>query len=394
MSDRPPRVLFDATAVPADRGGVGRYVDELLPELDARGCTASGSRGARIQLMVVCRPEDRDHYDELCPHASIVTSPARTARRPVRLAWEQTGFPALVARARPDVVHSPHYTRPLATRRPVVVTLHDATFFSHPDVHLPVKRVFFSSWIKASLKTAAGIIVPSAATRDELVRLAGADASAIDVVHLGVDAKTFSVPTPSEVADARDLLGVGGRPYIGFLGTLEPRKNLPALVRAYVAAMADRADPPALVLAGGKGWDDGLDAALADVPGHLNVVRPGFLPIELLRGYLGGAALVAYPSLGEGFGLPVLEAMACGAAVLTTRRLALPEVGGDAVAYTEPDVDSMTTALRSLLDAGGSARRAELSQAGITRAAEFSWSAAAEKHLAIYERVANRVATS
>ena len=109
------------------------------------------------------------------------------------------------------------------------------------------------------------------------------------------------------------------------------------------------------------------------------MIRPGYLPVEQLAPLLGGAQVVAYPSLGEGFGLPVLEAMACGATVLTTRRLALPEVGGDAVAYTEPDAASIASALKQLLD--DPAERQRLGEAAIKRAAGFTWDACAEAHI-------------
>jgi glycosyltransferase involved in cell wall biosynthesis len=122
------------------------------------------------------------------------------------------------------------------------------------------------------------------------------------------------------------------------------------------------------------------------VPPSLTVRRPGYLPVEQLAALLGGADVVAYPSLGEGFGLPVLEAMACGAPVLTTRRLALPEIGGDAVAYTEPDPASIAAALASLLD--DPERRKALSAAGIDRAATFTWDACAAAHVLAYERAA------
>ena len=142
----------------------------------------------------------------------------------------------------------------------------------------------------------------------------------------------------------------------------------------------------ALVLAGGRGWDEEVDLAAAEVPAGGRLLRPGYLPLELLAGFLGEAEVVAYPSLGEGFGLPVLEAMACGAPVLTTRLLALPEVGGDAVAYTEPDPQAITAALGALL--ADPARRAALASAGRARAAEFDWRACARAHLAAYAAAA------
>jgi glycosyltransferase involved in cell wall biosynthesis len=285
---------------------------------------------------------------------------------------------------RADVVHSPHYTMPLRVGRPVVVTLHDATFFTDPHLHGAVKGVFFRSATRTALRRAARCLVPSRATRDELVRVLDADAAGIDVAYHGVDTATFHVPSDAEKDGVRARLGLGGQPYIASLGMLEPRKNLPALVRGWVQACRDRSDPPALVLAGGAGWDDELDRAIAEVPENLRVLRPGYLPFESLPGFLGGALLVAYPSLGEGFGLPVLEAMACGAPVLTTDRLALPEVGGDAVAYTGTGSEEIAAALTELLTDG--ARRGLLGQAGRARALRFTWTAAAQAHLDAYAR--------
>jgi len=364
-------VLVDATAVPVDRGGVGRYVDELLPALVEEGA----------DLVVAVQAHDVGYYEDLLPGVELLAGPAAIARAAVRFAWEQGGLPGLVRHSRADVLHTPHYTMPLATGVPVVTTLHDATFFTHPDVHLAVKRQFFRTWTRISLRRARRCITPSAATRDELVRVAGARADRIDVAHLGVDPRRFHVPSDGERADVRAHLGLTGR-YVAFLGTLEPRKNAASLVRGWVQAVAGSDDPPALVLAGGRGWDEEIERAVAEVPSGLTLLRPGYLPLELLAGLLGDAEVVAYPSLGEGFGLPVLEAMACGAPVLTTRRLSLPEVGGDAAVYIEPDPASIAEGLRELL--GDPARRRALGEAARARAALFDWRACARAHLRSY----------
>ena len=381
------RVLIDATALPPNRGGVGRYVDELVSRLPALGPS----------VHVACQARDEALYGGLVGADRVHALAGWSSSPAVRMGWEQTGLPWLARRLRPDVLHSPHYTLPLvlpftspgsACAR--VVTLHDATFFSHPELHLGVKGVVFRRWTAVSARLADGLVVPSLATEREVIAYTGAQAASFDVVPHGVDHDRFGRPRAGEVEAAREWLGLdSSAKFVAFLGTLEPRKNVPALVHAYALVCADMPDPPALVLAGGAGWDDTIDDAIAGVPAPLRVLRPGFVPNGLLRGLLGGAEVVAYPAFGEGFGLPVLEAMACGAAVLTTPLLSLPEVGGDAVAYAKtPQVADVAEALAALL--ADPVRRSDLGARAIRRAAEFTWDRSARQHLAAYERAANR----
>jgi glycosyltransferase involved in cell wall biosynthesis len=357
---------------------VGRYVDGLLQALASAGAPVA----------VACQRSDAERYSRLAPEARVVAGPAAIAHRPARLAWEQTGLPLVAQQVEAQVVHSPHYTMPLRAGRPVVVTIHDATFFTEPEMHTSVKGTFFRSATRTALRRSSGVVVPSKATRDEIVRLLDADATKIEVAYHGVDQVTFHVPSDAEKSRVQARLGLrteeGAQSYVAFLSTLEPRKNVPGLIRGWIKACQDREDPPALVLAGGAGWDDTIDSAIAEVPPHLRVLRPGYLRYTDLPGYLGGALVVAYPSHGEGFGLPVLEAMACGAPVLTTPRLSLPEVGGDAVAYTEPDPDSIAAGLTALLDDPD--RRRVLGEAGHQRSLEFTWAHSAEAHLVAYSR--------
>ncbi len=371
---RAPRVLLDATSVPADRGGVGRYVDGLLGALNRTD----------VDLAVVCQRADAERYSRLLHNATVIPAPAAVTHRPARLAWEQTGLPLLAQQVSAEVLHSPFYTCPLRAACPVTVTVHDATFFTEPEHYDKSKRTFFRSAIRTSLRRAARVIVPSKATRDELIRLLDADPTRIDVAYHGVDHDAFHVPSEDEKARVRARLGLGDTAYVAFLGAKEPRKNVPNLIRGWVLASADLEPLPALVIAGGSGHDDEIDQAVAEVPANLRILRPGYLRYTDLPGYLGGALVAAYPSHGEGFGLPVLEAMACGAPVLTTPRLSLPEVGGDAVAYTGEYPEEIARDLRALLI--DEARRMTLAKAGVERAKEFSWESSAEVHLAAWTR--------
>ncbi|WP_055478039.1 glycosyltransferase family 4 protein [Sphaerimonospora mesophila] len=372
-----PRVLVDAAAVPADRGALIRYVDGLVAALHEVGA----------DLAVVCQRADAERYGKLAPTARILAGPVAITNRGKRLAWEQFGLPVLAQRAGADVIHAPYYSIPLRSGLRVVATIHDVACFTEPEQHDTARASFFRSATRTAVRRADRLIVPSKATRDELVRVLGADPARIDVAYHGVDPTLFHPPGEREIRQVADRIGLHGHPYVAYLGALEPRKNVPNLIRGFAEAVEHLPAPPALVLAGGPGWDGEVEAALAGLPSRIRIVRPGYLPFADLPGFLGGALVVAFPSRSEGFGLPVLEAMACGAPVLTTHRGSLPEVGGDAVAYTEPDAESVAAALRALLESPK--RRAALSAAGVGRAREFTWRLSAEAHLASYRHAMN-----
>jgi glycosyltransferase involved in cell wall biosynthesis len=369
---KPPHVFIDATSIPRNRGGVGRYLEGLLPELDSAG----------LRLTVAAQAHAAAWMRSIAPGAEVVALSARVSSRPSRLLWEQVGLPRAARRAGADLIFSPHYTMPLAAGRPVVATLHDATSFTHPELHSKIKAIFFRRWIRITLRRAALCIVPSEATMVEFERLVGANRGHVRVARLGVDTSVFHVPSADDVNRASDL--VGSTQWIAFLGTLEPRKNVSNLVAAFDTVTRDpvvmeRLPDLRLALAGGKGWDSTIAAAISEAASENRIRTLGFVPNDALAGLLGGSLLTAYPSLGEGFGLPVLEAMACGSAVLTTRFLSLPEVGGDVAAYTEPDQESLARSLRDLLL--NDSERTLRARRGPGRAELFSWRNCALVHL-------------
>ena len=379
MTSRTGTVLIDATSVPPDRGGVGRYLDGIIPALAAHGASVS----------VICKPDDADHFR--ASGLTVLTAPASTASTARRFLWEQISLPGIARRAGFETIHSPHYTFPLLTRRARVVTVHDLTFFSHPELHTRVKRLFFRSWVRLSRAFRTVVVAPSAATASEYVRITGADPDRVVVALHGYDHDHFHRPSATEVEVFAESLTPPVEKWFAFLGTLEPRKNVVALIEGFETATAaiPASDRPSLLLAGGPGWDTAIAPAIAASTARgFDVRAVGYLPLDHLSGFLGGAELVAYPSLGEGFGLPVLEAMATGACVLTTRRLALPEVGGDAVEYTETDAPAIAAALTHLMQ--NPAERGRLGAAAAVRAGEFTWARCADSHSDAYERAGAR----
>jgi glycosyltransferase involved in cell wall biosynthesis len=266
------------------------------------------------------------------------------------------------------------------------VTVHDLTFFDHPEWHERAKVVYFRRMIRAAAQRAAVVVCVSAFTAERLRTEVDPQAEVV-VAHHGVDHERFGA-TGNEAADLAALAAHGIEPpYIAFVSTIEPRKNVPTLVRAFARIAANRPDLR-LVLAGSDGWG-ARDArhAIAASGVATQIIRPGYLQNDTVPALFRRAEVVAYPSFEEGFGLPALEGLACGAPVVTTTGSALAEVADNAALLVSPtDEVALAGAMESILHDPDVAAR--LRAAGPPRAAQFTWDACIDQHIDAYERAA------
>jgi glycosyltransferase involved in cell wall biosynthesis len=364
------RVLLDVSAVPDKIAGAGVYTTEITRQL---------ARRDDLELVLVARRGDAPRWRAIAPTALVEA--VVPAARPARLTWEQVRGPRLADKLRADVWHGPHYTMPARLRIPAVVTVHDLTFFDHPEWHERAKVLFFRRAIVESARRAAVIVCVSDTTATRLGVVAPARGTVM-VIHHGVDTQRFRPDAADEQADRARLAALGiASPYLAFIGTMEPRKNIPALIAAFSRVVADHPDLR-LVLAGRPGWGTGaVDAAVAASGVAERIERPGYLPDDVLPAFLRHAAAVMYPSHEEGFGIPPLEAMASGTPVLTSADVATADLAGDAVATARLDPAALADGIRRVLDPVEADR---LRRAGSKLVIGFSWSAAADRHVDAY----------
>jgi glycosyltransferase involved in cell wall biosynthesis len=368
---RPPRIGLDARKL--THFGIGSYVRNLLEAV------GRNPESAAYRFRVYVPSADREAVPPLPEHFEIVAeeSPGYSLSELTRFAWR-------LMRDRLDLFHATHYVVPPLYRTRAVVTIHDIIHVLYPQF-LPNRAALLYArvMIGRALRRADRIITVSFNSKRDLVDYFGISPARIDVVYNGV-AKRFREDVTSEEKERVATKYGLPRPYLLFLGGEKPHKNVRNVLRAFAQASRESALPHALVLAGPMPANKSrVEALIQGLDLSTRVFRPGIVPEEDLPGLFGGSEALLYPTLYEGFGLPVVEAMACGVPVLTSSTSALQEIAGGYALLVDPmDVSAIAKGIAEI--ATNAQRRAELVALGRRRAADFSWDRAAAQTLKVY----------
>ena len=370
------RIAFDGSSLRPGRTGVGYYSEHLLRHL--------ALEASDEELMVVSnRPIETTA--PLPGRVRVVAAPWRVPR----MVWMQTLAPLALLYGEVDIAHFTNGMVPFASPVPTVVTIHDMSLTLYPRFH-PPRRVLLNRPLVhvAALRADAVITVSESAKRD-MVQLYNLDPARVHVIHEAPAPSFRPVRDPAELDRVRRRYGLGDR-IILYVGTIEPRKNLPTLLDAFARRRRVGDLSHQLVCAGPYGWlSRGIDAWIERSKVAHAITLTGYVPFDDLPALYSLAEMFVFPSVYEGFGLPVVEAMACGVPVITGRTAALAEVAGGASASVDHlDAEALADAMVAL--ARSRDYRRDLAVRGIARARTFSWSRAARQTLAVYRLAAKR----
>jgi len=369
-------IYIDISAAVHGRAGLGRYAESLARALVQK----------HPKRFAFFYNQDR----EAKPLAGLESVPTRTVRagyKPWRMAvwlgqFLGLGFERLVPEA--ELYHATEHLLLPLRQVPTVLTVHDLIYHLFPEHHKPLNYWFLNRAMPLFVQRARAVIAVSESTKRDLIRCYGVHPDKITVVHEAA-APHFRPASPEAIAAVRARYGLP-EGFILTVGTIEPRKNLSRLLDT-VQRLRQEGDDARLAVVGSKGWlYEGFFRRLEELQLGDAVLLPGYVPDADLPAVYSAATLCVLPSLYEGFGLSVLEAMACGTAVVCSRASSLPEVGGNAAHYFDPtDVEEMAEAIGAVWH--NEALRTEMGKRGLAQAARFSWARVAEETMAVYQRV-------
>ena len=351
------KIALDGMPLASQLTGVGHYTFELAASL--------------------ARVAPNDEFTLVSPES---LKPSAFNRR-----WWSVGLPLYLSRSSFDLFHGTNYEIPFWSRRPSVVTIHDLSLFLHPEAHQQ-RLVRRARWrLPWTAKLAARIITPSNSVKGEVCELLKVSPDKV-VVTPEAPRSTFKRREGAQVTELRRRLGID-EDFILFVGTVEPRKNLHRLVEAFDQVLRTTSLSPQLVIAGGQGWlMDDFYAVIQQKKLEDRICLTGYLQDEELAALYSSCKAFVYPSLYEGFGLPPLEAMACGAPVITSRIPAISETVGTAARLVDPrDVNDLTRALAELLS--DETMRRHFAEAGAEHVKKFTWEQTALKTLEVYRQI-------
>lgn len=372
------RIGIDYTAAVQQAAGIGRYVRELFRALLIMDLPH------QYKLFAACQ-------SPIPPEAQL---PTPIKRLPFHDKWlmriwhrARLPIPVEAITGKIDLFHSPDFTLPptLPSTR-TLLTVHDLSFVRQPESTNQKLRAYLNKVVPRSVLQADHVLADSQATMDDLIELWNTPPEKITVLHCGVEARFRPVTDKTILSGTRQRYGLGDNPFILSVGTLHPRKNFLRLVQAF-SSIANRFPGVSLVIAGGRSWqyaDIIAEPEKLGIPGR--VIFPGFVDDSDLAALYSAADLFVLPSLYEGFGIPVLEAMACGTPVVISNRPSLPEVAGGAALTCDPvDVDDMVATLEKVLT--DSTLRQDLIDKGKQQAIKFTWEKAAQQLAGIYNHM-------
>jgi len=380
------RIGIDYTAAVRQGAGIGRYCRELVRAL------ARQEDGHEYVLLVAGRlsaPQMAALRAELGDSPHFGLQPLWLSERWLNRLWHrlQIPLPVEAAAGRLDLFHSPDFTLPPVWRARTILTVHDLSFLRVPQYAEPNLRAYLEQAVPRSVRRADLVLADSQNTKDDVVELLHVPAERVWVVPAGVEPRFHRVADATELARVQQAYGLT-RPFILSVGTLQPRKNFTGLIEAYHLLRAQHHVPHQLVIVGGKGWlYEPILRRVAELGLQEEVRFLGFAADADLPALYSLADLFAWPSFYEGFGIPVLEAMACGTPVVASNVSSLPEVVGDAGLMVTPgDGEALADALRRLLT--DATLRADLIARGHAQAARFTWERAAQLLLQAYQQAA------
>ena len=371
------RIGLDGYPLTEPRTGVGHYTFELARAL---------ARAHPADQFELISPKPFDEYVfEREPIANLSFIKGKSSA--IRGHWWSVGLPLYAKRAGLDLFHGTNFELPLWNRRRTVLTIHDLSALRYPELHRPRLARRARVRLPLAAKLARAIITPTEAVKREVCSQFRLKAEKVTAIH-EAPRKVFQPLPLDQTVEIRKHLGIEND-FLLFVGTLEPRKNLLTLLKAFEQILRHTSWRPQLVVAGGQGWlMDETFSFLKESGLNEHLRLTGYLNDQELQALYSSCKAFIYPSLYEGFGLPPLEAMACGAPVIATRIPALQETLADAAILLEPvDVDGLARAIISILE--NDDRRRELSSSGLEQAAQYSWERAAQLTYEIYRRVAS-----